>query len=423
MKTSYTICLFFVIFFWGFSSLKAQGNDKVNGTVTDANTGQTLPGVNIAVKGTTVGTSSGSDGSYQVTVPSLTDTLVFSFVGYQSQEVPINNRSTINVKMASQAIMGEEMVVVGYGTQRKEDITGSVSSVDSKDFVEGSVTDAAQLVQGKVAGLNIVTPDANPTSTSQINLRGVTTLLSNTDPLVLIDGVPGSLDEVSPKEVESVDVLKSGSAAAIYGTRGTNGVILITTKNVSGDVPATIEINSYVNTQRITKELDFMTPSEYRTRVEEGIPGAIDQGADTDWLDEVTQNPVSQVHDISIKGGNPNTSYIASLRYSDQNGIIKKSNNKRIYPRLEVNHTMFDGLLDINANVSGYQQEFYAGSDGESYDPDVYYNALIYNPTAPLRAENGEWFENINRNVYANPMALLRETRGENKNSKPCSSD
>src|SRR5699024_1970111 len=201
------------------------------------------------------------------------------------------------------------------------------------------------------------------------------------------------------------------------GTRGTNEEILITTENVSGDIPATIELNSYVSTQRITKKLDFMTPAEYRIRIEEGDTGAIDQGANTDWLNEITQNPVSQVHDISIKGGNANTSYIASLRYSDQNGIIKKSNNLRIYPRLEVDHTMFDGMLNINANVSGYQQEFYAGSDGASYDPDVYYNGLIYNPTAPLRTENGEWFENINRNVYANPMGLLQETRGENKNS------
>src|SRR5690625_1870354 len=219
MKTIYTIALFFLALFLGFSSSNAQVDSKVSGTITDANTGETLPGVNITVKGTTRGTSSGSEGSYQLTVPSLTDTLVFSFVGYESSEIPINNRSTINVSMTGQAIMGEEMVVVGYGVQRKEDVTGSVSSVDSEDFLEGSVTDAAQLVQGKVAGLNIVTPDANPTSTSQINLRGVTTLLSNTDPLVLIDGVPGSLDEVSPNEVESVDVLKSGSAAAIYGTR------------------------------------------------------------------------------------------------------------------------------------------------------------------------------------------------------------
>src|SRR5699024_10444119 len=201
-----------------------------------------------------------------------------------------------DVQLQPQTIAGEEMVVVGYGTQRKEDVTGSVSSVDSENFLEGSITDAAQLVQGKVAGLNIVTPDANPTSSSQINLRGVTTLLSNTDPLVLIDGVPGALDEVSPKEIESVDVLKSGSAAAIYGTRGTNGVILITTENVSGDIPATIELNSYVSTQRITKKLDFMTSSEYRDQVEEGIPGAIDQGANTNWMDEITQSPVSQVH-------------------------------------------------------------------------------------------------------------------------------
>src|SRR5699024_1728364 len=179
-----------------------------------------------------------------------------------------------------------------------------------------------------------------PTSTSQINLRGVTTLMSSSEPLILIDGVPGSLDAVSPDAIESISVLKDGSAAAIYGTRGSNGVILITTKEVQGDIPPMIQINSYVNIQKITKTLDFLNAQEYREYVKQDIAGAIDQGTSTNWMDKITQTPVSQVHNISLRGGNSTTSYILSLRYSDMNGIIKQTNNKKIYPRLEVNHTM-----------------------------------------------------------------------------------
>src|SRR5690625_3643137 len=163
------------------------------------------------------------------------------------------------------------VVVVGYGVKRADEVTGAVSSVSSDNFVRGSVTDAGQLVQGRIAGLNIITPDANPTSTSQINLRGITTLMASTEPLVLIDGVPGSISQVSPQEIESIDVLKDGSAAAIYGTRGTNGVILITTKRAEGDIPPTIEINSYMSTQTITRTLDFLNADEYREKTNQGL--------------------------------------------------------------------------------------------------------------------------------------------------------
>lgn len=417
MRYKYILILLAIALSAIISEVNAQ-QVEVTGTVTDAVDRSSLPGVNILIKGTKRGTSSDIDGNFNLKVPSLSDTLVFSFIGYESKEVPISGRSSIDVRLSYKTYESDELVVVGYGIQDPEEITGSVASVKSEDFVKGTVTDAAELVKGKIPGLNVNTPNANPISSSQINLRGVTTLMSSTRPLVLVDGVPGELDEVSPQEIESIDVLKDGSAAAIYGTRGSNGVILITTKSVSDDIPPTVEVNSYVNTQFFGNRVDFMNASEYRELVEKGVAGAVDQGATTNWMDEVTQRPTSQVHDVSLSGGNQATNYVLSLRYEDLNGIVKQTNNRRIQPRLMVNHQMLDGLLNFDASITGFMQRYNAGDRGVSYNDQVYRHAQKFNPTAPVRDENGNWFENLAYNDYKNPIGLLMETHGENQNNR-----
>lgn len=389
---------------------------KVSGTVTDES-GTPLPGVGVRIKGGNVGAATDATGKYTINVPDGPVTLVFSYIGYTPQEVVVGNRATVNVRLAATETSLNAVVVVGYGTQKRERVTTAIASVRSENFVKGAVQDAAQLVRGKVAGLNVITPDANPTSTAQINLRGITTLTSGTSPLVLIDGVPGTLTTVAPEDIESIDVLKDGSAAAIYGTRGTNGVILITTRKVNGETPATIDVNSYVTTQKITRRLDFMNAAEYRQLVAQGKPGAFDYGADTDWMDEITRTPVSQVHNISLRGGSQNTSYIANLNYRSMEGLILRSDNKMLYPRLEVNHRMFGGKLRFNANLSGYQQTFFAGTDGGSYRGDVYRNGLTYNPTDPVKDANGKWTEHTDKTAYANPVSLLMETEGKSQNT------
>jgi TonB-dependent starch-binding outer membrane protein SusC len=389
---------------------------KVTGTVTDES-GTPLPGVGVRIKGSNAGAATDATGKYSINIPDGTVTLVFSYIGYTPQEMAVNNRTTLNVRLVAQETSLNAVVVVGYGTQKRERVTTAIASVRSENFVKGAVQDAAQLVRGKVAGLNVITPDANPTSTAQINLRGITTLTSGTSPLVLIDGVPGTLTTVAPEDIESIDVLKDGSAAAIYGTRGTNGVILITTRKVNGETPATIDVNSYVTTQKITKRLDFMNAAEYRQLVAQGKPGAFDYGADTDWLNEITRTPISQVYNISLRGGSQNTSYIANLNYRSMEGLILRSDNKMLYPRLEVNHRMFGGKLRLNANLSGYQQTFFAGTDGNSYRGDVYRNGLTYNPTDPVKDENGKWTEHTDKTAYANPVSLLMETEGKNQNT------
>lgn len=393
---------------------------SVSGKVSDEK-GLPLQGVSIKVNGTNIGTSTNADGFYKLSVSTPNITLIFSYIGYVTQEIRIGQQSLVSVVLKENANTLNEVVVVGYGTQKREQITTAIASVKSEDFVQGSVNDAAQLIRGKVAGLNVVSPDANPVSTAQVNLRGVPSILASSAPLVLIDGVPGTLFTVAPEDIESIDILKDGSAAAIYGTRGTNGVILITTKKVSGETPATIDINTYFTTQSIARRLDFMNAAQYRQRVAEGRPGATDYGYDTNWLDEITQTPISQVYNISLKGGNSNTNYIANVNYRNIEGIVKRSDNKVLFPRIEFNHKMFDGKLKLNANINGYQQKYYASADqpenftsteSNSFRGDIYRNGLTFNPTDRAKDDKGVWIERIEKTDYMNPVALLEETQG-----------
>ncbi len=388
----------------------------ITGTVKNEK-GDPIQGVSVILHGTTTGTTTDQNGKFSLSVGDEKVTLDFLYVGYEQQSREVTGEGSVDVVLKETVTGLNEVVVVGYGTQKKGDITAAIASVKSENFVKGAVSDAGQLIRGKVAGLAVVTPDGNPTSTSQINLRGITTISAATQPLVLIDGVPGSLTTVAPEDIESIDVLKDGSAAAIYGTRGTNGVILITTRKVNGVMAPTVDINAYVTTQQITKKLPFMDPGQYRQLVAEGKPGAYDYGGNTNWLKEVTQTPVSQVYNISLKGGSKNTSYVANLNYRNLNGIIKKSDNVMLYPRIEVNHSMFDGKLKLNANLSGYEQHYFAGADGTSYNATVYKNALTWNPTDVVKQPDGSWTEHPDKTDYANPVSLLEETSGLNQNT------
>jgi len=387
---------------------------EITGRITNGQ-GEPLEGVTVSVKNTPAVTTTDANGNYRISVPEEGKALLITIVGYEPREFTIGSSSIINAVMQESVSDLDEVVVVGYGTQRREQITTAVASIKAEDFVKGAVQDAAQLIRGKVAGLSVATPDGNPTATSQIMLRGNVTINGSTAPLILIDGVPGSLMTVAPEDIESIDVLKDGSAAAIYGTRGTNGVILITTRKVRGEVPPTLEFNSYWTTQQMTRELDFMDAAQYRQLVAQSKPGAVDFGNETDWLRQTTQTPLSQVYNLSLKGGTRNTNYIMSLEYRMLNGVMKKSDNTILYPRLEVNHTMFDGILKINANINGYQQKHFA-IDGGNYSGLVYRNALTFNPTSPLQDENGKWIEQPDKTDYMNPLALIEESIGENRN-------
>lgn len=430
------VVFFFFFLFMGITCLFGknetttsglQQSKTVSGIVTST-TGEPLIGASIMVKGTTIGTITDIDGNFKLDIPSRESILVFAYLGYVTQEVKADSRTNFSIRMTDDAKLLDEIVVVGYGTQKKGEVASAISTIKSDQFLQGVVTnDAAQLIRGQVAGLTIVTPDGNPTSTSQIALRGITTLKSSTSPLILIDGVPGDLNSISPQDIEQIDVLKDGSAAAIYGTRATNGVILITTKSVRGEMPTTVELNVSLSTQQITKKLPFMNAAQYRELVKAGKPGAQDDGASTDWLDEVLRTPFTQIYSVNLKGGSKNTNYVATLEYRGMKGIMDRSDNEVLYPRIEVTHRMFNDKLKLTGNIYGYKQSYHAGSNYTEYknvlvssspgsfNLGVYRNALTYNPTTPLRDADGNWSENPSKTDYFNPMALLWESNGKNE--------
>lgn len=394
-------------------SLTALAQQKVTGKVKDSS-GEPVIGASVVVKGNnTMGTITDFDGNFMLDVPAKS-VLVISCIGYVTQEVPTAGKNSLEIVLKEDTKTLDEVVVIGYGTQRKGDVTSSVASVKADNFVKGAVKDVGQLIQGKVAGLAITNPNGDPTGSTQIRLRGTNTIGgANTAPLVLIDGIPGELGTVAPEDVESVDVLKDGSAAAIYGTRGTNGVILITTKQAKGVDINQVEYNGYVSTSLIAKKLDMLNADEFRTLYPDQ-----DHGADTDWIDEISRTPVSHVHNLSLMGGNSKTNYIANLNYASRQGIMKKSDFESFQGRIEVTHRMFDDKLKLKFGLFGKKNQMESTTSGGSFRGWVYGQATRRNPTDPVRNEDGTWNENVSKFEYENPLALLYEAEGNVKKTQ-----
>ena len=393
---------------------KRSIQQKVVGKITDVSTGEPLPGVNIIIRGTTTGTVTDMNGSYSLEIPQENAVLLFSYVGYLTEEVVYSGQTVIDVSLTMDLTELEEIVVIGYGTLRKGDITSSVASVKADNFIKGSVRDLGQLVQGKVAGLTVSAVSGDPTSNVQVKLRGNTTVLgANSNPLVLIDGIPGDFNTVAPEDIESVDVLKDGSAAAIYGVRGTNGVIIITTKRASGSFANVVEYSGYMSTQVIARKMEMLTAEDYRRQIAEGTRLAdFDLGYSTDWMDEITQTPLNHVHNLTFRGGTEKTNYLATINYKGLEGIFKKTDNKVLTSRADINHNMFGDLLQINVGLLSRINKYTCVADGISFSGYTYRQALIRNPTAPVKDEEGNWHEQTNYFYYENPLSHLYESDG-----------
>ncbi|MCR9131731.1 MAG: SusC/RagA family TonB-linked outer membrane protein [bacterium] len=386
----------------------AQSRRTITGTVTDAADGTGIPAVNVLVKGTLIGTSTGIDGTYSLSVPTDAETLVFSSIGYVTIEVQIDGRSTIDVEMSQDIQFLDDVVVVGYGAQDEKEITSSVATIGEAEFNQGNVNAPAQLLQGKVPGLSIYNKGGDPNSTPTIRLRGISTVGANTEPLVVIDGVIGaSLDNVDPNDIETINVLKDGSAAAIYGSRGSSGVILVTTKKgersssqTSGEDNTRINYNGYMAIDAIQNEIDVMSPSEYINA------GGNDLGSQTDWIDLVTRTSVSQVHNLSVSGGSVNTQYRVSTNFRDINGILEGSGFDQINARANINHSAIDNRLNVSLNFASTKRE-----QNFSFNEALRYAAL-YNPTAPVRFDNGQYFQAILFDNF-NPVAIIEQNVNE----------
>lgn len=358
----------------GFSANAQQA--RITGKVTDAATGEGMPGASVLVKGTTRGMITDLDGNYSIEASS-TDVLVFSFIGYNTVEETVGTRTTINLTL-SESIQGlNEVVVVGYGTQEKKEITSAVASIKSEDFNRGTVNNPTQLLQGKVAGLNISKPGGNPNGGFNIRLRGISSFGANAEPLIVIDGVIGaSLSTVDPNDIESMDVLKDGSAAAIYGTRGSSGVILVTTKSGKKG-KAVVEYSGTAATENVARTIPIMSAEEYRA-----LPGSNDLGSNTDWFDAVTKTGVSFVNNLSISGGNEGTSYRMSLNSRNVEGVGINSGFDQLNARLNLTQRALKDKALFSINISNTTADRQFGNDNS------FRYAIISNPTLPIYDPN-----------------------------------
>lgn len=398
--------------------LYAQGSHEVSGTVTSTTDGETLPGVNISVQGTSIGTSTNADGEYSLTVPSANDTLVFSFVGFQTQQVPIEGRSTIDVQLSSQAIAGEEVVVVGYGEQQQQDVTGSVSSVSSEQLNEVPVSDPASALQGRAAGVMVSgTGDGRPGEGVVVRIRGRRSLTAGNDPLYVVDGIPfsGGLNDINTENIESMEVLKDASATAIYGSRGANGVVLITTKR-GGNFDTQVSYDGYFGASIQLSNPDVFNGEEFAEMKREAHRNAGDYGGDDsniftapelesiqsgnsyDYPDLVTKDyGYQQSHNITVQGGNPSTQFAISGNFFNEVGIIPGQSFDRYNMRINLDHDVSDRLhIGTSTLLARNQQD---------YGTNPFGTALSLNPLGDPYNDDGTLdFRPTNDGLIANPL-------------------
>ncbi|ADQ15800.1 TonB-dependent receptor plug [Leadbetterella byssophila DSM 17132] len=398
-----------VLLLFVYAGVMAQSD--VKGTVTDV-AGEALPGVTVSVKGGTVGTMTDVDGNFTIRAQ-RGETLVFSYVGYVTKEALVSG-TAVNVQLEEDRKTLDEVIVVGYGSMAKKDITSSITSIKQEDFNQGVYTDPAQLLQGKVPGLTISNNNSDPNASPSVTLRGSSTLRSGAamEPYYVIDGVPGaSLSLVSPDDIVSIDVLRDASATAIYGSKAANGVIIVTTKRgKSGQ--ASVTYSGYVSVDKIRKRLEMMNAQQYKDFVLNNgfsLDPYDDTGADTDWQKEVSRTGFSQNHNISINGGNEKTRYSTSVNYLRNLGVIKGSGRERYVARAFVETQAMQDKLTVSFNVNAStstRNNVPAQGQGLSVYDAMYY----YLPMSSVKRPDGSWFEYPQRSQYANPVSLLEES-------------
>ncbi|HVF96289.1 MAG TPA: SusC/RagA family TonB-linked outer membrane protein [Flavisolibacter sp.] len=397
------------------SVLLAFGQGRtLTGKVTDPATGKGVAEVSVVVKGTTNGTVSDNAGNYSITVSSRDRTLVFSSVGYGTQEVAIPAGNTINVSLQSGTASLNEVVVVGYGTLRRSEVASAISSIKPDDFRQSGARNALDVAQGKIAGLTITrTGGTNPNSGVSIQIRGINTVSASTAPLIIIDGIPGgNLDLLQQDDIASIDVLKDGSAAAIYGTRANGGVILITTKKgVSG--AARFDYANYFRTEKVARRPSFYNAAELRSLIAEGkLSASRDNplwgGVTTDMFNDViNKNNLSQYHNMAISGGGRNTTYRASLFYQSLEGIAKQNNRTNYGSRISINHRGFNDKLSAQVNlVTNYNNANLLG--GGNWE-----TILARLPTQPIYNPNGSFYEDLTTTASNNQISILGQEKSK----------
>lgn len=399
----------------------AQGNLTVSGTVREAS-GEPVIGAGVLVAGTPSGAVTDVDGTYRITGVRPDAVITVTAIGFKTLEEPVRGRIQIDFTIEPDILALNDAVVIGYGTQRKGDITSAVASVKSEEFLAGNIGDAAQLIKGKVAGLNVTKGNGDPNSSSTIMLRGVTSLMGGYTPLILVDGIEGSLETVAPESIEEISVLKDASAAAIYGTRGAAGVILITTRNGKIGEHFNISYNGYASVSQFAKRVDFMD-ADFMHMLEglgtnkKGVSYLSkyspfpDLGYETDWLSEITQPGFTHNHNISLEGGGKHMAYSANVTYRDNQGVIVGSYTQDLRAQMDLTQYLFDDVLKVNFNML----KTLSKSDNQD-SWTMYHQAVIRNPTAPIYVNgdpNEDYYEQTAPLYYYNPIPYNKEHNGD----------
>ncbi len=393
------------------------GQRQISGTVTDAETGEALIGASVIVTGTTSGTATDADGKYTVRLPEGATQLRISYTGYTEQTIAIGTSNVIDVKMVSSAAI-EEVLVIGYGSVRKEDATGAVNAVTDEKFNRGAVVNPQQLLAGKIAGVSITQNTGEPGAAASIRIRGGTSVSASNEPLFVIDGVPlkndgyaggrNPLNFINPGDIESITVLKDASAAAIYGSRGANGVVIITTKKGEKGAAPRVTYDGYYTFSKFTDQPNVLNADEFRNVVTFVAPNRLEKlgTANTNWFDEITQTAGGHNHSLSFSNGGANSAFRASLGYQQLDGVIRTSSLERTSLSLNYNQSMFEDRLNLNANVK-------AAYTRNTFDPGVIGAAWEFDPTQPVYdADNtafGGYFEYNTGLAPRNPVSGIEQ--------------
>lgn len=373
---------------------------SVTGTVTDTNK-EPLTGVSIKVAGTSLGTVSDLDGHFTLSCPAGS-TLDVSYIGFTNQKLPAQKNMTIVLAEDAVALQEAVVVSIGYGTMRKSDLTGAIASVSQNDLRQGVITSAEQLLQGKVAGLSVSQGSGDPAVGATMRLRGGTSLSAGNAPLVVIDGIPGvDMNTVQPSEILSIDVLKDASAAAIYGSRGANGVIIVTTSRAASGVEKhSIEYNGFVAVGNVAKNMDLLSANQWRGYVRDNnVTSAIDYGANTDWQKELQRTAISQSHNLFFTNINKNSGFSASMLYLDSEGVIDNSGLERLSGSLAAHQYGFDKHLKLEMGMTGSVDKW------NPIDTRIFERAANLNPTVPVKNQNGN-YTSIGGTNTENPVEL-----------------
>jgi len=400
---------------------------EISGIVKDSKGGP-IPGATVLVKGTTIGITTDMDGKFQLSVPVDAKTLVVSFIGMKAQEMVLTGKTTFMVALEEEAYAIDEVVAVGYGTQRKSDQTGATDRLTSEKMNKSIATSPAEMMQGRISGVNITQNNGEPGAGMTVRIRGTNSIRSGQEPLYVIDGVPldnaditpnggtaaginesGNKNPISflnPEDIESIDILKDASSTAIYGARGANGVVLITTKKGKKGA-GTISYDGYTGISQIRKKMDLLSADEFKSYRKANGAALLDKGASNDWQDEIFRTGVTQSHNLSFGGGSDNFTYQSSLGYLDQEGIVNRTGLEKLNGKLKVTQSSFNNKLNIVASITASHVEDFRVPISETggFEGDVILTALKSNPTYPIRNADGSYFQYSKD--QRNPVAMI----------------